>query len=187
MWKEEYNERRRDKYESDPDYRKKRLEQAGDREERKAYMKEYAKKNPEKFRRTPEQQAEYNRRRRERYAKDKAYRDSLKKASSEYQRNNPGKRLATTLRRYGITVDYYNSMLAKQGGGCALCGCKDSGCSKKDRLHVDHCHTTGKVRGLLCTNCNQGLGKFKDNPDRLRKAAEYLEDAMKSKEQGELL
>lgn len=174
-WKPEYAQRRKEKYHSDPEYRAKRIEQSGDPEKRRDYMREYAKSNREKFRRTPEQQAEYNRKRRERYANDKEYRDREKRKVAEYQRSNPEKRFADRLKKYGITPDEYRRILNDQNEGCAICGSRDSGCSKRERLHVDHCHESGKVRGLLCTNCNQGIGKFKDEPERLRAAARYLE------------
>ena len=74
-------------------------------------------------------------------------------------------------RTFGITLDDYYVMLKEQGGGCKICG-KAEGATKK--LDVDHCHTTGRIRGLLCENCNRGLGLFYDNPDRLRMAADYL-------------
>ena len=78
-------------------------------------------------------------------------------------------------KRYGITVDDYNSMLEEQGHRCAICKAEspDKRCV---RFHVDHCHTTGKVRGLLCNNCNIGLGKFQDNPQFLIEAAKYLNE-----------
>jgi hypothetical protein len=64
-------------------------------------------------------------------------------------------------------------MFATQGGVCAICSAPDE--SLKKRLCVDHCHTTGAVRGLLCDNCNTALGKFRDNADTLRRAITYLE------------
>lgn len=75
------------------------------------------------------------------------------------------------LRRYGITLAQYNEMLESQGGVCYIC---KGACPTGRRLAVDHCHTTGKVRSLLCTQCNKGLGNFKDNSDLLEKAIEYL-------------
>jgi hypothetical protein len=80
------------------------------------------------------------------------------------------------LRQYGLDKDGYDTMLATQGGVCAICGCEPRR-RKGQRdvlLHVDHDHATGKVRGLLCFNCNGGLGKFKDTPEHLIRAAEYL-------------
>lgn len=72
--------------------------------------------------------------------------------------------------KYGIGLHQYQTLLEEQRGVCYLCGGIDF-----RNLAVDHCHNTGKVRRLLCSNCNTGLGKFKDNPDLLRKAAEYVE------------
>lgn len=71
---------------------------------------------------------------------------------------------------YGLSLDEYNSLLASQSGVCALCG----GGSGQRRFAVDHCHSTGKVRGLLCRACNTGLGLFKDSPALLEKGAAYL-------------
>lgn len=75
--------------------------------------------------------------------------------------------------RYGITRDRYNAILAAQAGGCAICG-------GTDRLHVDHCHTTKKVRGILCFGCNTAIGHMKDEASRLRLAALYLDAAQSS-------
>ena len=61
---------------------------------------------------------------------------------------------------------------ARQGGKCAICGTQYVLGLK--RLALDHCHETGRIRGLLCGSCNRGLGLFRDNPERLRKAIEYL-------------
>ena len=74
--------------------------------------------------------------------------------------------------RFGINFDQYEYMLQEQNSVCAICGNKD----KKDKdLAVDHCHTTDKVRGLLCSDCNLGLGQFKDSVDLLLRAKKYLE------------
>lgn len=77
-------------------------------------------------------------------------------------------------RRYGITHQQYETMLAAQGGVCAICGSGEPGANKKF-FSVDHDHKTGKLRSLLCDFCNNGLAKFKERPDVLRLAAEYLE------------
>ena len=74
-------------------------------------------------------------------------------------------------RNYGITVEQYNEFLRQQGGVCAICS---NVCLTGRRLAVDHCHESHEVRGLLCTNCNQGLGKFQDSPELLSGAADYL-------------
>jgi hypothetical protein len=74
---------------------------------------------------------------------------------------------------YGIDKVEYERMLEEQGGKCALCG--DAECQSGKRFAVDHCHETGVVRAILCYNCNTGLGKFRDDPEVLRKAAELVE------------
>jgi hypothetical protein len=83
------------------------------------------------------------------------------------------------MRCYGITYNDYERMHREQDGLCALCLTEGFTMAKhhKLKLVVDHCHTTGEVRGLLCHNCNRGLGLFQDNPDVLRKAASYVEGA----------
>ncbi len=79
--------------------------------------------------------------------------------------------LAYDLRRkYGLTIAQYEGMLAAQKGICPICK------SDMNPPNIDHNHTTGEVRGLLCTVCNQGLGLFGDNVGRLRNAARYLEE-----------
>ncbi len=72
--------------------------------------------------------------------------------------------------KYGITIDTYNTLLHAQGGTCAICNAPPNG----RRLSVDHNHTTGIVRGLLCSKCNTGLGNFGDSRFRLQRAIKYL-------------
>lgn len=83
----------------------------------------------------------------------------------------------TLLRKFGMTKADYDAMLEAQGGGCAICGTTEGLVhrGRVQRLPIDHCHKTEKVRGVLCTNCNNGLGRFKDDPALLRRAADYLE------------
>jgi len=69
---------------------------------------------------------------------------------------------------YGISLADYDELVIKQNNGCAICGVW------KKTFHVDHDHTTGKVRGLLCVSCNSGLGKFNDTIEGLEKAIAYL-------------
>jgi hypothetical protein len=76
-------------------------------------------------------------------------------------------------RLYGITLEEYVEMFDNQNGVCAIC---KKECKTKNSLSVDHDHTTGKVRGLLCNACNRAIGMLGDNADILRKAAEYLEN-----------
>jgi hypothetical protein len=89
--------------------------------------------------------------------------------NQKLQRSNLDWKLRTS---YGLSVDDYENMTAAQGGVCAICG--ESNPSGR-RLAVDHNHATGAVRKLLCATCNTALGQMRDNPDLLRKAADYLE------------
>lgn len=77
---------------------------------------------------------------------------------------------------YGLTIEQYEAMLVEQGGVCALCRKPPSGRANGGRLHVDHDHETGRVRRLLCYHCNNALGHFRDDPDLMRRAADYIEE-----------
>lgn len=72
---------------------------------------------------------------------------------------------------FAITLERYNEMLESQRGGCKICNIVFD---NKIKPHVDHCHKTGLVRGLLCGACNKGLGFFQDNQDIISRAAVYL-------------
>lgn len=174
-WKPEYALNRKKKEIENPEFRLKRMEQAKpkDQESRKEYMREYVKQNREKFRRTPEQQAKYNEERRKKYAECAETRDLARKKVKEWQQANPHKRKEHRILKYGLTLDQFNQMLEAQGMKCAICGYSDMS-NKNNFPLVDHCHSTGKVRGLLCMNCNQALGKFKDSLDNLKAAIAYL-------------
>lgn len=76
-------------------------------------------------------------------------------------------------RNYGITLESYNEMLAGQDHSCACCGKHAN--DEYHRLAVDHCHTTGLVRGLLCSNCNRALGFAQDDVSILQNLIHYLE------------
>jgi len=97
-------------------------------------------------------------------------------AADYYRRNSQKMRIKarkSQLRLYfNLSVEDYENMYRAQNGACAVCrGQSTDG----RRLAVDHCHSTGKVRGLLCYRCNIGIGYLKDSPERLRDAAAYLE------------
>ncbi len=81
------------------------------------------------------------------------------------------------LTQYRITQADYDGMLADQKYVCAICRQPESALMRgaTRRLSVDHCHDTGRVRGLLCMHCNHAIGKLKDSPALLRRAADYLE------------
>lgn len=82
----------------------------------------------------------------------------------------PRRRRTNRAHLLGVTDEIYAAMLVRQGGHCALCPSEP----KARRLHVDHDHETGQVRGLLCHRCNRGLPSFV-TPEWLRRAAEYIE------------
>jgi len=79
-------------------------------------------------------------------------------------------------RTYGISPADYDQMLDAQGGVCLICGDppKVGGVQAASKLHVDHDHSSGRVRGLLCNHCNRGLGAFRDRPELLEAAIAYL-------------
>jgi len=99
--------------------------------------------------------------------------DGRKKAllRAEYQRS------WRLTRRFGISRELYNKMLAEQGGVCAICGKKEThtnGHGRVKELSVDHNHKTRAVRGLLCVRCNRGIGYLDDDIERLNRAIAYL-------------
>lgn len=97
---------------------------------------------------------------------------------NEYHRQHPEgvrrRNMIGGIRRYGIQVDDFDRMNDNQGGVCAICR-RPPTWENRRRLSIDHCHTTGTVRGLLCDGCNQGIGRFNDDPNLLREAIAYLE------------
>lgn len=114
-------------------------------------------------------QREYHQRNREK---------RLEVARARWHGNEESARRELTLfRRYGLTLDDYNRMLAEQGGGCAICKRPPRGKTLGQRLYVDHCHDTGKIRGLLCPGCNTALGQYRHDIETLMRAIAYLERA----------
>lgn len=122
-----------------------------------AHLREYRQREPERFR-----QYEQNR-----DGEDRRQRDRDRWAagrSNEESRNRA--RFARKIRKmFGITLEQYDELVSKP---CGICG-------RTENVVLDHCHTTGVIRGPLCKRCNSALGQFEDNPARLRFAAEYVE------------
>lgn len=152
------------------------VSQSKNQESRKKYLADYYKSNTCKYpKRTKEQQDAYNKRRREKYASDHEYRANIVKKIKEWQQSNPKARKNGRMKQYGITIEDFEYLMVKQDYKCAICGHSDT--SKKSFFPlVDHCHNNGHVRGILCSDCNFGIGKFKDDPRLLLNAIKYLED-----------
>lgn len=79
--------------------------------------------------------------------------------------------------RYGISIEQWNDMYEEQKGQCPICLLHMNDCVEK-QLHVDHCHKTGKVRGLLCSTCNKAIGLLKDDSGLLQRAISFLEKSL---------
>jgi ribosomal protein S14 len=88
-------------------------------------------------------------------------------------------------RTFGLTLEEYDALLVQQNGRCAICGTNQSILRKKAaRFAIDHDHATGRIRSLLCSNCNLGLGAFCDDVSKLKSAIRYLEKWEKDKTTG---
>ncbi len=114
------------------------------------------------------------------FPKCKACHNAISIANAKKHRKANPERIATQDRKnhlksmYGITPEDYDRILSEQKGVCAICGSSDPNDNVSTNLHVDHCHSTGKVRGLLCSHCNHILGKANDDPSVLLAAIQYL-------------
>lgn len=98
--------------------------------------------------------------------------DAIKSKRRDYYSNNKDTHRNTVLlSTYGISLEEYNQILSKQGNACAICKLR---CSTGRNLCVDHDHSSGVVRGLLCLNCNRGIGNMRDDPTLLTRAANYI-------------
>ncbi len=91
-----------------------------------------------------------------------------RRSKASYTRLHGSTRSYHLKRRYGLTADDVDHLVEQQGGTCALCRARRP-------QHVDHDHLTQRVRGVLCSGCNQGLGNFRDDAEALRQAVAYLE------------
>lgn len=99
--------------------------------------------------------------------------DKIKERSKEYTLKSVDKRKEYYLKKFfKMSLEDYNNMLSSQNNSCKICGAHESEFTKK--LAVDHCHETGKIRGILCHNCNKSLGSFKDSIEILQRAIDYL-------------
>lgn len=119
-----------------------------------------------------------NRNKEKRIETTKKYRDKNKEKIREscrnYMRTHKDSSIRARLKTYGLTPEQYNEIFIIQKGCCSICGRHQSEFRKA--LAVDHDHETGKIRGLLCSNCNAMLGYANDNQQVLLKAVEYLKE-----------
>lgn len=150
-------------------------------DEKRAYKREWARKRAQ----DPAWRAQRNEAARQyqmtRYREDPEYRERRRAANARgYQRRRRGPNDGRQHRRYGyarkleekgFTYRQFQIQLHHQAGRCYICG------DPMMPAHADHDHETGRPRRLLCFGCNRGLGSFKDDPARLRAAAEYIEQA----------
>ncbi|WP_352852983.1 endonuclease VII domain-containing protein [Mesorhizobium sp. M0139] len=110
---------------------------------------------------------------------DKKKRDAHRESPSAYyqrtkERHSAKNRISKLKRVYGITPEQWDALFEGQGHRCAVCGSTEPRTTRGRGWQTDHCHATGKVRGILCFRCNIGLGKFEDDTDRLASAIAYL-------------
>tara|TARA_R110002074_G_scaffold209979_1_gene378986 strand:- start:132 stop:602 length:471 start_codon:yes stop_codon:yes gene_type:complete len=126
--------------------------------------KEYREKNKEKI-----------------YAKNKEYKEKNKEYIKAYRKQNIEKERQQQAdykrkKKYGISPEEYNYMIKEQNNKCKICLVDFLYDKTSTKPFVDHCHTTNKVRGLLCLHCNTGLGYFKDHIPTLTKTINYLQE-----------
>lgn len=140
-------------------------------------------------RKTLEARREYDQQRRQKYREDPEFRASVRAKKREYYKNAPPDMRArwgkdNSERRYrnefGISMTERDALLAAQGGNCLVCirpvtFVSAVGNAAHTRAVVDHCHDTGKIRGILCSRCNVFIGQAQDSPEALRAAASYIE------------
>ena len=111
------------------------------------------------------------------YTKNKERHNALGKAN--YNANGEKYRDRNYRKKYGITLEQYNQILENQNGLCALCNQPETAMHRKSggklrELAVDHCHETGKIRGLLCTKCNVMISNLGDTIERAEKLVKYM-------------
>lgn len=147
---------------------------AANKEKYAAYTRAYYAVNPEKHRERARRRYAANREKEEWYQQ---YRENKREHTQKWYAANSERareqhRWLARRRKYGLTQEQWNALFAAQNSCCAICEAVESG--SKRGWHTDHCHTSGRVRGILCHHCNFMVGNAKDNPERLEAAARYL-------------
>ncbi len=140
------------------------------KEKQKLQIKEWGKKHPKKLLAYSRKSERVNKKKRVAY-KAKYYLEHKAQVLLKCWQNK-------IKRKYKISSEDYFQMLADQNNSCGICKGANAG-TKDSRFRIDHCHKTGKVRGLLCHKCNAGIGMLGDNFTSVNAAAEYLKKAEK--------
>jgi hypothetical protein len=138
-----------------------------------AYNRKWRKENPEKTAEHSKRSRIKNQEKIRKYKKEWEIKNKprLQEKSKEWYNKNAMRVKNTRLiYKFGITLDEYNELLNKQKNSCSICGNPP----RLQKFAVDHDHKTGKVRGLLCRDCNVGIGNLKDDPDLIEKAIQYI-------------
>lgn len=157
------------------DYQR-RLERFGGKEGWAEHQRKYRRNNPEITKRAKQNyydkvkdKPETKKKRNGRYAENiERERETARKSYARRKDKLTGYASKRRWARYGLTVEEGQALIEKANGSCMICG------KPHKSLNVDHCHETGKVRGMLCSNCNTGIGLFKDNTGLLQAAIDYL-------------
>lgn len=132
--------------------------------------KEFYQRNPEKLALEKERRKKYYLD----HLNEEFKKERSRKFKESYSKSPRRFRNADLMGKYGMTIEDYNAMYDRQGGKCAICGGRGNERAVCRKLSVDHCHLTGNVRGLLCTQCNVGMGSLKDSQFLLANALRYL-------------
>jgi hypothetical protein len=165
----------REKIKNDPQ----KLEEAKNKwRERNKKRIEDIKSDPKRYEEYLENEKQRSQQKRDIDKNDPNKREARNKYYREYRKNNKEKikprdseewKIINLTRRYGITVEYFNLLLEQQNNLCAICF------KQPKKLHIDHCHKSGKVRALLCSKCNTSLGLLNEDVQIFNNAIQYLE------------
>ena len=133
------------------------------------YMREWRARNKEK-------NAEYQKEYYKEYRKKNA--EKLNANNKKWRETNKEQDVLTMFkarlkRKYNLSIEEYDALLEAQNNSCKVCGTHAKN-NLKGKLYVDHCHITGKVRGMLCMKCNSALGLLNDDKELIKKLLDYL-------------
>jgi hypothetical protein len=141
----------------------------------KISLAEYRKNNPGKIKEA--NKASYLKKREDRIKDAKEWKDKnpdkIKEIRDKFKQRYPDYSRISTLKRHGLTLEEFGLMLSQNNNSCWIC---NTSFKTIPEAKIDHCHTTGKVRGLLCSNCNTALGLIKDNATVLNNMIHYLKN-----------